>query len=230
MTALAFCLLLSQAAPAVPTRETGGHSVVGGLVRSREWLIRRAPKREEEFVGDVSYRKGRDLFSADWALFRHDAQLWQARGRVRLEHRFESGDVVTVSGERAEFNQASGRGTLLPAAGGRVTFVRQPPEGAPDKGSAAKIEWRGHDQARMTGGVFVRGPRLELDGDDADYEASGELAVSGGRPVLRVLEGDWTGAVQADVLAVRRDPETIRADGRTKGWLRFKDKLEKLAE
>ncbi|MDD5657330.1 MAG: hypothetical protein PHF00_08775 [Elusimicrobia bacterium] len=227
MTGIALLLLSGLACAAA---SEGGHPVVGGLVRSREWVIRRAPEREEEFIGDVSYRKGPDFFQADWALFNHKTERWLARGRVRLEHLFASGDRLEVQGERAEYDQVSERGRLLPAPGARVSFVRRPAAGEPDYGSAGSVAWHDSQQVRFEDGVSVWGPRLELQGSRGSYDAaSGELVVSGGRPVLRAFESGWTGAVQADVVAARRDPEELRAEGRTRGWIRFKDELEKLA-
>ena len=232
MIRLAFLLLAGPLA-AAPASEPAAHPVVGGLVRSREWLIRRAPRREEEFLGDVSYRSGPDFFQSDWALFRHETQSWQARGQVRMEHLFVSGDRVDVRGQRAEFDQGSGRGQLLPAPGERITFTRRPAAGEPDHGSAGRVDWQGRSLIHLEGGIRVWGPRLDLRGGRGVYASeSGELKVSGGRPVLRVLEGDWTGAVQADVVTGRRDPDSLRADGKATGWIRFKDKdkLEKLAQ
>ena len=81
------------------------------------------------------------------------------------------------------------------------------------------------NRARLSGDVHVWGPRLELWGDQADYDAAdGKLTVTGGRPVVQVLQGDWTGAVQGDTVTALQKPDRMLADGNTKGWIRFKDK------
>ena len=206
--------------------------VVGGVVRSREWVIRRSPRREEEFIGEVSYHKGPSALSSDWALFRHDEQIWQARGHVRVRHVLESGDRIEASGEVSEFDQKTEQGHLLGAPGGLVSFRRFPTsEGGTDEGSAVRLDWHGQATARLSGQVKLWGPRLELWGDRADYDdAAGTVTVVGSRPVVRLLQGDWTGAVQGDTVTAREKPESLWADGKTRGWLRFKDKLEKLAK
>ncbi|MDD5627879.1 MAG: hypothetical protein PHU21_02360 [Elusimicrobia bacterium] len=224
---MTWALLLSLTASVQAAAPSGGdasHRVVGGVVRSKEWVIRRAPRREEEFIGEVSYRKGPSLLTSDWALFRHEAQLWNARGHVGLQHTLKSGDRIEVSGETAEFAQRTGRGRLSPPKGGLVAYSRIPPAGPPDEGSAQRIDWEGQERVRLSGRVHVWGPRLALWGDQADYEAAeGKLTVTGGRPVVHVLQGDWTGAVQGDRVTALQRPDRMQADGRTQGWIRFKE-------
>jgi len=105
----------------------------------------------------VSYRKGPSLFNSDWALFRHDTQAWQARGHVKLVHGLKSGERIEGSGEKAEFDQTTGRGSLVGAAGGPVSYARFPTEGPPDSGSATRLEWEGQEHIRLTGQVHVWG-------------------------------------------------------------------------
>ncbi|MBI5241599.1 MAG: hypothetical protein HY926_14090 [Elusimicrobia bacterium] len=216
-------LALPWAQAEAPAGGDGAKTVVGSVVRSKEWVMRRTPHREEEFVGEVSYRKGPSLLTSDWALFRHEPQLWDARGHVRLQHVLRSGDRIDVSGETAQFDQKSARGRLLPSRDGLVSYSRTPPGEAPDQGSAQRLEWEGQERVSLVGKVQLWGPRLAAQGDRADYEAAaGRLAVSGGRPVVQVLQGDWTGAVQGDVVTALRRPDRLHADGRTRGWIKFK--------
>jgi lipopolysaccharide export system protein LptA len=228
MTWLAVLLLCAQPAAADDGASHAGRAVVGGVVRSKEWVNRRAPHHEEEFVGDVSYTKGPSLLTSDWAIFRHEPQTWDARGHVRLKQLLGSGDRIEASGETAHYNQKTSHGWLLGPKGGRVSYSRIPLEGAPDLGSAKRLDWEGQERSRLTGQVRVWGPRLALWGDQADYEASdGKLTVTGGRPVVHVLQGDlrgdWTGAVQGDKVAAFDKPDRMQADGKTRGWIQFKE-------
>ena len=57
------------------------------------------------------------------------------------------------------------------------------------------------------------------------YEkSSGRLALNGGRPVLRKMEGEWTTALKADEIVATETPQRIEARGRVKGWMIFKDR------
>ena len=146
MKALFALLLLS--APAVA--QDGG-PVAGAVVRSKEWKIRRAPQREEEFIGDVSYRRGPSVLDSDWALLRHETLTWEARVRVRLAHGLRSGDRIEVSGARAFYDQKTQKGRLLPAPGAAIEFRRTPVDGEPDQGVAAQLDWVGQDLVRLSG-------------------------------------------------------------------------------
>ncbi len=220
MKALCIIFLLAAPAAAEPT--------MAGVVKSLEWRVKRAPAREEEFIGDVSYKAGPDRLRSDWALFRHEPRTWEARGNIRVERRLDSGEIIEARGERAEYDQKTGKGSLTGAADQPISFLRRPADGGPaDHGSASRLDWRSKEQARLTGAVRLWGPRLEGWSDAAELTrpaaAPGRLTLSGGRPVLRLLEGGWTGAVKADLIEAFEKPDRLTADGRTVGWLRFKD-------
>lgn len=206
-------------APTVHAEED--HRLVGGVVSSREWKVRRAPGKEEEFSGDVRYRNAGTSIRADWALYRHATGIWEARRGVKVTRHMPSGDVVEAEGAEASFNQKSEQGTMTGPEG--VNILRTPVEGEPDRGLAERADWRGKGSVSLSGRVHFWGPRLETWSDRADYDhAAGKLTLAGGRPVLRKLEGDWTGAVKADQIAAWDNPRRIAAEGSAKGWIEFK--------
>jgi len=192
------------------------------IVNSKEWKVRRAPEKEEEYIGDVSYRAGPTSLRADWALYRHAGDSWQARGRVRLEQRLSSGELVSAQGEEASFLPKTRRGSLTSREG--VGFLRRPPEGEPDQGWAGRLDWEGQERISLTGGVRLWGPRYQAWAKRADYQESGpapSLTLSGGRPVLRKLAGEWLGAVKADRVTAFENPRRISAEGKARGWIQF---------
>lgn len=201
--------------------------VAGGVVSSKEWTIRRSTAgKEEEFTGDVRYHSGPTTFTADWALLKHATMLWRARGRVRVAHNLEGGDVLEGHGDEAVFRQQTGEGRLTAKQG--VRFTRAPAGAEPDQGRADRLEWQGKDKVAAVGAVHIWGPRLEDWADRADYDnAAGRLTLTGGRPVLLKLPGfdeansDWTAAMQGDVVTASRFPRRLTADGNSRGWLDF---------
>lgn len=209
--------------------------VAGGVVSSKEWTVHRtAQDKTEEFTGDVRYRTGATVLNADWALYTHSVQQWQAKGRVLVDHKLDSGDLLEAQGDHAEFNQQSENGDLSGRQG--VSFTRSPPEGEQDYGSSTTLEWAGKDRAAAVGAVHLWGPRLEAWADRSDFEHTiDHLKLTGGRPVVLKLPGfdesnsDWIGAVQADEITVTKNPRTLVAEGKARGWLDFTDTAGKKA-
>ena len=225
-------LLLALLARPCAAKDTG--PVAGAAVSSREWKVRRGKdEKEEEFIGNVRYKAADTAFSSDWALYRHKADAWKARGRVKVARILSSGDTVEAKGDEGAFSKKTGKGTLT--AKERVEFTRTPPAGEPDHGTAERMEWQGEDKATLIGSVHFWGPRLETWSDRADYEhPTGELTLTGGRPVLYKLgplaaaapteaekKDDWVGAVKGDVIKAYDKPRRVSADGKTSGWINF---------
>ncbi len=199
--------------------------VAGSVVRSRRWIVRRGKKPEEEFVGDVRYHaEGADA-RADWALYRHWAADWRARGHVWLRRVLSGGDAVEARGETARYDQATEAGRLDPAPGGLVSFSRTPPQGGPpDLGEGRRFSWVGRESAELDGAARAWGPRVEFWADRARFDsAPSRVTLTGGRPVLRRLEGANPGAVKADVIVGYDDPRRLVATGRAVGWVVFTD-------
>ena len=197
-----------------------GEQVAGGVISSKEWKVRRAPQKEEEFIGAVRYRSAASLLRADWALYKHESHDWQAKGNVNIEHKLTSGDTLRGRGDEAFYNDKNRAGSML--ARRLVEFSRTPPSGDPDYGRAKSARWN-DDHVIVSEQVHLWGPRLKLWSSRADYDRrNSELTLSGGRPVLQKLEGSWTGAVKADKITAWDKSKKMAADGKTHGWIRFK--------
>lgn len=228
---LALLCAPAAAAPAAPSAAPA--SVAGSVVRSKEWVIRRGSSKEEEFIGDVRYQSAGTRLTADWALFRHEDRVWQARGAVFVRRETSDGTVLEARGEKAGHDLETKRGYLDPVPGENVRFTRTAPGLEPDHGVAGRVTWSGESRVTMSAGTKVWGPRLELAADEAVYEkAKGWLSLKGGRPVLRKVEGEWTTALKADEVVATELPRRIEARGRVKGWMIFRDrdKLKELAK
>lgn len=229
MAAPLVAMLLAGPAPAQPAAQTPA-----AVVRSKEWVIKRSPTREDEFIGDVRYQAGPTKLTADWARYRHDSKLWAARGAVALTRALSDGSSAHASGASASFDEKARSGALLPAGSALVQFERRPVDGSEsDRAEGERLEWDGEHAARLTGRVRVWGPRVRARAERADYAAGPaerRVDLRGGRPVLEKAAGpDWTGALRADSASAveasgAKDAARVSADGNVVGWLRF-DKM-----
>ncbi|MBI5211097.1 MAG: hypothetical protein HY927_14090 [Elusimicrobia bacterium] len=181
--------------------------LAASVVRSKEWKMRRSPVKEEEFVGDVRYWTLSRFVRADWALYRHAEESWQARGDIRAEHTLPDGrGVLEVLGEQASFDQKRRKGVMT-GKKDFVDIVLTGPSGLKDHGRSGRLVWELDKRASLLGGVHLWGERVEAWADRADYEWSdATLTMAGGRPVLHKLFGDWTAALTADVIRATEDP------------------------
>lgn len=238
-------LLVLSAAPA-----RGAAPLAVTRVKSKEWLIRRSPQKEEEFKGDVRYWTMSYMMRSDWALFKHAAETWELKGNVAGDYTLPDGaGVLKAAGDRAFYSQLTRRGHLLGQGEKPLSFEMAGADGVRDFGEATRLDWEMDAAASLTGSVRIWGTRMESWADRADYDwKTSEIRLSGGRPVLRKLEGEWLGAVQADAIVARdtdprrqayalpekpgKDwapaalpPGQIRrliADGSARGWLVFR--------
>jgi hypothetical protein len=206
----------------------GSSPVAGGVVSSKEWRVKRGVDKEEEFIGDVRYRTGPSVIRSDWALYKHGPQTWQLRGNVRVDRTLDSGDRVESSGDHAFFEMKKKAGWVT--ADDLVALKRTPADGtAPDFARAQRLEWKGKERGSLIGAVHLWGPRVESWSDRADWdEATGEILMTGGRPVARKFTGwneddDWAGALKGDTVRAWQSKRKLSADGKVVGWLEFKD-------
>lgn len=218
---LVFCLCALVSASSAETRRS--EPLAASVVESREYVIRRAPEKEEEFIGNVRYRRGSDFVRADWALYRHETKTWEARGDVRIERGLAGGDVVEIRGARARYDAGSRKGRLVGPGGRPVELSRKPLEGEPDFGVADRLEWK-DGRFHLISNVHAWGPRIEAWSDRADIDqvagSPASVRLTGGRPVLRKLEGEWIGAVKADEIW-GLEPRRLKAFGGVQGWILF---------
>lgn len=217
--------LIAWLACGAAAQEKAAARTAAGVVRSREWKVRRSPVREEEFIGDVRYQSGPTRLNCDWALFRQEGELWQARGSITASQRMETGELLEAhQGERAAYEQKSGKGWLSAAPGRLLELTRTPPGAPPDFGSAKRLEWEGDKQSWAKGRVHAWGPLAEAWAEEAYWRGS-TVELSGGRPVLHRKQGaDWTGAVKADRIVLRRGQGELAAEGSAVGWFVLKEK------
>jgi lipopolysaccharide export system protein LptA len=223
-------LLLAVLLPAPAARAQSAQPVAGSVVRSKEWIVRRGKTREEEFIGDVRYDSSGVRLSSDWALFQQASRDWKARGNVVLRKDLANGDVIVARGRTARYSEADKAGALEPAPGERIPFTRTPADGSePDHGEGERLTWRGEEWAALSGRARVWGPRLQAWADTARYEPPAKtLSLRGGRPVARKVdeEGGWTTALKADEIDAVDSPRRLRARGKVRGWLIFKDEAK----
>ncbi|NLO90722.1 MAG: hypothetical protein GX410_01850 [Elusimicrobia bacterium] len=104
---LALALALLAAADAAALDRDAFPPVLGGVVRSKKWVVRRDSK-QEEFIGDVSYRNPAYFLKSDWALDDKKKEEIFLKGSVYINARRQNGSVLETYCDRAEYSKLSG--------------------------------------------------------------------------------------------------------------------------
>jgi len=97
-------------------------SVLGGLVKSDDWVIY-PDKAQEEFLGHVSYDNGIYTFKADYALSERNKNRFTAKGNVYLKQQEKFSPSYEAYADYAQFNYKTQKGVLTSAANKRIKLI-----------------------------------------------------------------------------------------------------------
>ena len=203
-------------------------SLIGSVVRSDKWNIKRGEHKVEEFTGNVQYqREGRRL-RADWALYDHDQQTLDARGNLKAEEKLADGTVAALEAGQGAFDRAAGKGWL---AGRRpddgVPLILRKPDGSEQgRGWSRRLTWDlPRREAALEGDARFQEERGELHAETARFDHGAKsLTLTGRRPVISARGPGWAAAVQAEsltALALEGSRRRVTGTGRARGWLHF---------
>jgi lipopolysaccharide export system protein LptA len=199
--------------------------LMGAVIASDHWTVeRKGGKKIEIFTGNVRYRrKNRSLYS-DWVMQDHQSQILTARGNVRAQDTFDSGEILFAQGHKAEHNIRTEKGFLIGAS--ETDFVhlkRTVPGSNPENGTARRMEWDGPSGVLwLIGDVHLQGSQGEAWAQKAHYTRSErKIVLEQARPVLKAQEPTWSGAVQADRITGLDNPKRVLAEGKARGWVYF---------
>ena len=193
---LSLMILFAATCSASPRTRT---AMIGSVVKSEKWNIRRKPHKIEELSGNVTYRKEGRFLRADWALYDHRLKVLKAKGRIRAEHPADEGDKILFRGEIARFDEKLQKGLLR----------------GKNKSDSVHFE-RVHATLGSTGNGRAQVLRFDA--------AQKSFRLEGRRPYVTGREARWSTAVQADRITVYEggaENRRIVAQGRTQGWIYF---------
>lgn len=231
MSGLLLALLLSPLAGLPAAAAEKNSQLIGSVVRSERWSVRRSPHKVEELSGDVTYDRRDRFLRADWALYDHDSEQVEAKGSIRAEGVLQDGSRVKAYGEKGRYAARSQRGGLSGRDGKeriRFSMEDRPGGGAVfvGTGTARDLAWDGGAQTVvLRGDVQAQGSRGALRADSVTYDAAADrMDLIGRRPVFLAREPAWSASVQADQVSAFRRPAgrwLVSGDGAARGWIHF---------
>ena len=116
--------LLSGAAFAQKQQTEELSAILGGMVKSDRWIIRK-DKAEEEFIGNVHYENENYKISADRALSQRSLNVYTLSGNV-FAQRSQDGQTISLQAAKVFFNRKKDSGYAQGSKKKQISTRQQP--------------------------------------------------------------------------------------------------------
>ncbi len=209
--------------------------LLGGMVKSDKWIIRK-DSLEEEFIGNVRYENEMYKLFADKALSKRKAKTYELNGNVFLS-RTADNTVLTLTAKRVFYNQNKDSGFANGSKKAQVKVVYQTPENTYTL-FADKVEFS--KQAtflKASGKVKLSDKENTLNAQNVTFDRiSGIFEALDVRPLMVGKNQDGSYALEADKIIVDTKNGQFIAEGNAQGWLTWSkdlmadEKLKKLKD
>ena len=198
--------------------------LLGGMVKSDKWIIRK-DSFEEEFIGNVYYENEVYKISADKALSRRKAKTYELSGKVFLS-RSEDNTTITLNANRVFYNQKKDTGFASGTKKAQVKIVYTTPENVYTL-LANKVEFSNKANFfKATGNVQLSDKENILKAEDVTFDrTSGIFEALSVRPIMLGSNKDGSYALEADKIIVNTKTGKFTAKGKPQGWLTLEKDL-----
>ena len=209
--------------------------LLGGMVKSDKWIIRK-DSLEEEFIGNVRYENEMYKLFADKALSKRKAKTYELNGNVFLS-RTADNTVLTLTAKRVFYNQNKDNGFANGSKKVQVKVVYQTPENIYTL-LADKVEFsKKATFLRASGNIKLSDKENTLNAQNVTFDRiSGIFEALDVRPLIVGKNKDGSYAVEADKIIVDTKNGQFTAEGNARGWLTLAkdlmadEKLKKLKD
>lgn len=198
--------------------------LLGGMVKSDKWIIRK-DSFEEEFIGNVHYENEMYKIAADKALSKRKDKTYELSGNVFLS-RTEDNATITLNANRVFYNQKKDTGFANSSKKAQVKIVYTTPENVYTL-LANKVEFSNKANFfRATGKVQLSDKENTLKAEEVTFNRiSGIFEALSVRPLILGKNKDGSYALEADKIIVDTKTRKFKATGKPQGWLTMEKDL-----
>ena len=198
--------------------------LLGGMVKSDKWIIRK-DSFEEEFIGNVHYENEMYKISADKALSKRKDKTYELSGKVFLS-RTEDDTVLTLNANRVFYNQKKDKGFAERSNKAQVKIVYTTPENVYTL-LANKVEFSNKANFfKATGKVQLSDKENTLKAEEITFDRiTGIFEALSARPIMLGKNKDGSYALEADKMIVNTKTGKFNAIGTPQGWLTLEKDL-----
>ena len=198
--------------------------LLGGMVKSDKWIIRK-DSFEEEFIGNVHYENEMYKVLSDKALSKRKDKTYELSGNVFLS-RTEDNTVLTLNANRVFYNQKKDTGFANSSKKAQVKIVYTTPENVYTL-LADRVEFSNKANLfKATGKVQLSDKENTLKAEEVTFDrASGIFEALSVRPLMLGKNKDGSYALEADKIIVNTKTGRFTATGKPQGWLTLEKDL-----
>lgn len=209
------------------TQEGDISLLLGGMVKSDRWVIRK-DVFEEEFIGNVRYENDVYKILADRALSKRKTKEYELSGNVFLS-RIEGETYLSLTADKVFYNQRKDLGFAKGSKKAQVKIIYLTPDNIYTL-IADKVEFsKKASFFEVSGNVQLSDKENTLKAESATFDRiNGIFEALKVRPVLIGKNKDGSYALQADKITVNTNTQEFKALGNSQGWITLeKDLLTK---
>lgn len=198
--------------------------LLGGMVKSDKWIIRK-DSFEEEFIGNVHYENEMYKVYADKALSKRKEKTYELSGKVFLS-RTEDNTTITLNANRVFYNQKKDTGFAESTKKAQVKIVYTTPENVYTL-LANKVEFSNKANFfKATGKVQLSDKENTLKAEEVTFDrTTGIFEALSVRPIMLGKNKDGSYALEADKMVVNTKTGKFKATGKPQGWLTLEKDL-----
>ncbi len=198
--------------------------LLGGMVKSDKWIIRK-DAFEEEFIGNVRYENEMYKILADKALSKRKDKIYELLGNVFLS-RSEDNTTITLNADRVFYNQKTDNGFAAGTKKMQVKIVYTTPENVYTL-LANKVDFSNKANFfKASGKVQLSDKENTLKAEEVTFDrVSGIFEAISVRPIMLGQNKDGSYALEADKMIVNTKTGKFNATGKPQGWLTMKKDL-----
>jgi hypothetical protein len=199
--------------------------VLGGVVRSDKWIMKRNPPREE-FIGNVSYKNPFYETKADWALFERMSGVFSAKGNVWGKKNWLDGSETEVFCHKATYDRKKAVARVYPKEGGFVKVRHfEPAYGVWQSKSESALFDEKSKRVDLQGQVEITGERANARAEKISYYYEGDSFKFLGSPVIWGIHKGYNFAVTGEQARSENFFDNLKVEGKVMGWIKANDKM-----
>lgn len=198
-------------------------TVLGGIVRSDKWVVKRNPPREE-FTGNVSYKNPYYEVKADWALFERNAGLFSAKGNVWGKKIWSDDAITEMFCHTALYDRKKSIAQGYPKEGEFVRIFHFEPDHGQWKSTARKVLFDENAQrVDLIREVRVISDKNNALADKISYYYKGDSFEFSGNPVIWGTYREYDFAVTGKKAKSENFFDNLEVKEKVRGWVKGKD-------